>query len=97
MREMPPPAPGLEDQGVRGVIRKLFDEASIREAVPDTIPYGLRDSFAALVGRALGAGGGRTGSDYFDQRQSQAFYSRLARRSEGLVYGVSLAPLPQAA
>ena len=51
----------LADQGIRGVIRKLFDEAGIREAVPDAIPYDLRDSFAAHVGRAVRAGGGRVG------------------------------------
>ena len=39
----------------------MFDEAGIREAVPDAIPYDLRDSFAAHVGRAVRAGGGRVG------------------------------------
>ena len=51
----------LGDDGIRGVIRKLFDEAGIREEVPDAIPYDLRDSFAAHVGRAVRARGGRTG------------------------------------
>lgn len=37
------------------------------------------------------------GSDYFDQRQSQALRSRLVHRLEGLGYGVSLTPLPLAA
>ena len=51
----------LSDQGVRGVVRKLFGEAGVRQEVPDAIPYDLRDSFAAHVGRAVRAGGGRVG------------------------------------
>ena len=51
----------LGDQGVRGVVRKLFGEAGVCQEVPDAIPYDLRDSFAAHVGRAVRARGGRVG------------------------------------
>ncbi len=52
----------LGDQGVRGVIRKLFEEAEVHREITDAIPYDLRDSFAAHVGRAVRAAqGGRVG------------------------------------
>ena len=51
----------LGDQGIRGVIRRLFVQEGVRDEVPDAIPYDLRDSFATHVGRAVRARGGRTG------------------------------------
>ncbi len=49
----------LGDQGIRGIIRELFEEEGVRDEVPDAIPYDLRDSFAAYVGRAVRTSGGR--------------------------------------
>lgn len=48
----------LEAQGVRNVIRKIFDEAEVRAEIPDVIPYDLRDSFAVYVGRSVVEEGG---------------------------------------
>jgi integrase len=41
----------LEAQDVHNVIRRILDEAGGRPEIPDVIPYDLRDSFAAYVGR----------------------------------------------
>ena len=50
----------LGSQGVRGIIRRLFEQVGVRQELPDAIPYDLRDSFATLVGRAVRASGGGT-------------------------------------
>ena len=47
----------LGSQGIRNVIKQLFEEAG----VSDAIPYDLRDSFAAWVGRSVRQQGDRVG------------------------------------
>ena len=47
-----------EAQGIRNLIRKIFDDAEVRAEIPDAIPYDLRDSFAAYVGRPIVEEGG---------------------------------------
>ena len=49
----------LGKQGVYRVIAKLFEGAGVKAEIPDAIPYDLRDSFAAHVGRGVVASGGR--------------------------------------
>ncbi len=48
----------MKDQGIRGVIRRLFAAERVREEVPDAIPYDIRASFATWLGRNVRAEGG---------------------------------------